>query len=82
MSSPNIVQAIGNTPLVPLRRIAPANAARVFLELESYNPTGSYKDRMALAVIEGAERRGVLQPGMCVIECSTGSRPNPAPASP
>ena len=68
-----MLAAIGRTPLVELRRIAPAGGARVFLKLEYYNPTGSYKDRMALAIIESAERRGALKPGMRVIEYTGGS---------
>jgi cysteine synthase len=72
--SASILEAIGNTPLVELRRVVPHGAARVFLKLEYYNPTGSYKDRMALSVIEGAERRGALQPGMRVVEYTGGSK--------
>jgi cysteine synthase A len=53
--------------------VAPAGAADVVVKLEFYNPTGSYKDRMALAMIEGAERRGVLKPGMRVVEFTGGS---------
>ena len=69
----SVLEAIGNTPLVQLRRIAPADAARIFVKLEYYNPTGSYKDRMAVAVIERAERRGDLKPGMRVVEFTGGS---------
>src|SRR5271166_3640501 len=69
----SVLEAIGNTPLVQLRSVAPAGAARVFVKLEYYNPTGSYKDRMALAMIEGAERRGALKPGTRVIEYTGGS---------
>ena len=68
-----MLEAIGRTPLVQLRRVAPSEGARVFIKLEYYNPTGSYKDRMALAVIEGAERRGVLKAGMRVVEYTGGS---------
>lgn len=67
------LQAIGNTPLVRLRRIVPADAAQVLVKLEGGNPTGSYKDRMALAMIEGAERRGVLRAGRRVVEFTGGS---------
>ena len=59
--SPSALGAIGNTPLVELRTLTPVGAARVFLKLEYYNPTGSYKDRMAIAVIENAERMGLAQ---------------------
>lgn len=69
----SILEAIGNTPVVQLRAVVPKNAARVFVKLEYFNPTGSYKDRMALAMIEGAERRGVLKPGMRVVEYTGGS---------
>jgi len=69
----SLLDAIGNTPLVQLRRVAPQGAARVFIKLEYYNPTGSYKDRMARSVIECAERRGALKPGMRVVEYTGGS---------
>ena len=68
-----MLEAIGKTPLVQLHRVTPTGSARIFLKLEYYNPTGSYKDRMALAVIEGAERRGVLKAGMRVVEYTGGS---------
>jgi cysteine synthase A len=58
---------------VRLRRVVPAGAAAVLVKLESMNPTGSYKDRMALAMIEGAEARGLLRPGMRVVEFTGGS---------
>jgi cysteine synthase len=67
------LQAIGATPLVRLRQVAPDGAAQVLVKLEGGNPTGSYKDRMALAMIEGAEDRGSLQPGQRVVEFSGGS---------
>ena len=69
----SVLEAIGNTPLIRLRRVVPPGAADVVVKLESINPTGSYKDRMALAMIEGAERRGVLKPGMRVVEFTGGS---------
>lgn len=67
------LQVIGNTPVVHLRRIVPKNHADVYLKLESVNPTGSYKDRMAKSMIEEAERRGDLKPGMTVVEATGGS---------
>ena len=77
MPSPPVVDSvlatIGHTPVVRLRRLVPAGSADVFVKLEYFNPTGSYKDRMALAMIEGAERRGALRPGMRVIEFTGGS---------
>jgi cysteine synthase len=68
-----ILDAIGSTPLVQLRRVVPGGAAAIHVKLEFYNPTGSYKDRMALAMIEAAEARGDLRPGMSVLECTGGS---------
>jgi cysteine synthase len=67
------LDAIGNTPVVRLRRVVPEGSADVLVKLEYVNPTGSYKDRMALAMIEGAERRGDLRPGMTVLEYTGGS---------
>jgi cysteine synthase A len=69
----SILDAIGRTPIVKLKRLVPPGAADVFVKLEFFNPTGSYKDRMALAMIEGAEARGALRPGMRVIEYTGGS---------
>jgi cysteine synthase len=69
----SILHAVGNTPLVRLRRVMPPGAADVVVKLEFYNPTGSYKDRMALGMIEGAEARGALKPGMRVVEFTGGS---------
>ena len=69
----SILQAIGNTPLVRLRHCVPANGAEVWLKLEYCNPTGSMKDRMALAMIEGAERDGLISPGDTVVEYTGGS---------
>ena len=69
----SILQTIGNTPLVRLHRCAPGNGAELWLKLEYFNPTGSMKDRMALAMIEGAERDGLISPGDTVVEYSGGS---------
>src|SRR6185295_16037124 len=69
----SVLSAIGGTPVVRLRRIVSTGDANVLVKLESINPTGSYKDRMALAMIEGAERRGALKPGMRVVEFTGGS---------
>jgi cysteine synthase len=69
----NILQCIGNTSLVELRRVSPKNGARILLKLESENPTGSMKDRMALAMIEAAEADGRLKPGGSVVEYTGGS---------
>src|SRR5437763_3756441 len=70
----SVLRAIGGTPVVRLRRLVSAADADVLIKLEFVNPTGSYKDRMALAMIEGAEARGLLRPGMRVVEF-TGSSP-------
>ncbi|KAJ5462812.1 pyridoxal phosphate-dependent enzymebeta subunit [Penicillium sp. IBT 31633x] len=67
------LDAIGNTPVVRLRHLVPAGHAKVFLKLESLNPTGSYKDRMARSIIEEAESQGKLKPGMTVVEATGGS---------
>jgi cysteine synthase A len=69
----SITSAIGNTPLVKLQKITPPNCADIYVKLEYFNPTGSYKDRMALAIIEGAEKRDALKSGMTVVECTGGS---------
>jgi cysteine synthase len=69
----SLLHAIGNTPLVRLNRVVPPGSADVVVKLELANPTGSYKDRMALAMVEGAEARGALRPGMRVIEFTGGS---------
>jgi cysteine synthase len=69
----SILEAIGNTPLVRLRRCAPPNGAELWLKLEYYNPSGSMKDRMALAMIEGAERDGLISPGETIVEYTGGS---------
>jgi len=68
-----ILDAIGNTPLVRLSRCAPANGAELWLKLEYRNPTGSMKDRMALAMINGAERDRLISPGDTVVEYTGGS---------
>lgn len=68
-----MTDVVGGTPVVQLSKVTPADAADVFVKLEWFNPTGSYKDRMALAMIEEAERRGDLRPGMTVVEYTGGS---------
>lgn len=68
-----ILDHIGNTSLMALRHIVPGNGARILLKLESENPTGSMKDRMALAMIEAAEVDGRLKPGGSVVEYTGGS---------
>jgi len=68
-----ILEAIGNTPLVRLERCVPSNGAELWIKLEYRNPTGSMKDRMALAMIEGAERDGLISRGDTVVEYTGGS---------
>ncbi|KAF5599636.1 cysteine synthase [Fusarium pseudoanthophilum] len=69
----SILDAIGNTPVVKLRHVVPENCADVYVKLEFFNPTGSYKDRMAKSMIEEAEHRGSLRPDMVVVEATGGS---------
>ena len=71
--SESALGAIGNTPVVKLRRVVPDGSASVYVKLEYFNPTGSYKDRMAKTMVEQAEARGTLKPGMTVVEASGGS---------
>lgn len=77
MTSPasvdSVLHAIGHTPVLRLRKIVPPGSADVYVKLEYFNPTGSYKDRMARAMIEGAEKRGTLRKGMRVVEYTGGS---------
>ncbi|HET9742936.1 MAG TPA: pyridoxal-phosphate dependent enzyme [Terriglobales bacterium] len=68
-----VLEAIGHTPIVRLRKLVSRDMADVIVKLEYYNPTGSYKDRMALAMIEGAEARGSLRPGIRVVEYTGGN---------
>ena len=69
----DILGTIGNTPIVKLQKITPPGCGEVYVKLEANNPTGSKKDRMALSMIEGAEKRGDLIEGMSVVEYSGGS---------
>jgi cysteine synthase B len=69
----DIVQAIGHTPLVELKRLSPKPGVRVYAKLESYNPTGSVKDRVARAMIEDAEERGAIAPGQTILEPTSGN---------
>jgi len=64
---------IGNTPLIKLEKLSEPNCAEIYVKFEGANPTGSMKDRMALSMIEGAERRGELKPGGTVVEYTGGS---------
>ena len=69
----NVLDLIGNTPLVRLARIAPAGGAEVLGKLESFNPAGSVKDRIALSMVAAAERQGLLQPGGVIVEPTSGN---------
>lgn len=73
LERPGALASIGNTPLVRLSRLPGPSDAEVWVKLEAANPTGSYKDRMGLAMIEGAERAGRLRPGQTVVEYTGGS---------
>ena len=72
-ASESVLDSIGNTPLVKLRRVVPDGSARILVKVEGTNPTGSMKDRMALAAIDAAERDGRLAPGGTVVEYTGGS---------
>jgi len=72
-TGPAVHTTVGNTPIVKLRTLVSPGDADVFVKLEYFSPTGSYKDRMALAMIDEAERRGALRPGMTVVEYTGGS---------
>src|ERR687895_755494 len=69
----DIVQAIGNTPLVELKRLSPKPGVRIWAKLESHNPTGSVKDRVARALIEDAEEAGAILPGQTILEPTSGN---------
>ncbi len=73
MDRPGGLSAIGDTPVVRLARMAGEGGAEVWVKMEAANPTGSYKDRMALAMIEAAEADGRLRPGQLVVEYTGGS---------
>jgi cysteine synthase len=69
----DIVQAIGNTPLVELKRLSPKPGVRLWAKMESFNPTGSVKDRVARALIEDAEEKGAIRPGQTILEPTSGN---------
>src|SRR6188768_615710 len=69
----DIVEAIGNTPLVELRRFSPKPGVRIYAKLESFNPTGSVKDRVARSLIERAEEDGLIAPGQTILEPTSGN---------
>ncbi len=69
----DIVQSIGNTPLVQLKRLSPKPGVKIWAKLESRNPTGSVKDRVARALIEDAEEKGAIEPGQSILEPTSGN---------
>src|SRR5947209_5405623 len=69
----DIVQAIGHTPLIELKRLSPKPGVRIWAKLESMNPTGSVKDRVARALIEDAEEKGAIGPGQTILEPTSGN---------
>jgi [CysO sulfur-carrier protein]-thiocarboxylate-dependent cysteine synthase len=69
----DIVQAIGNTPLIELPSLSPKPGVRIWAKLESHNPTGSVKDRVARALIEDAEEKGAISPGQTILEPTSGN---------
>ena len=68
----NILETVGRTPVVKINRIAPANV-NLYVKIEAFNPLGSVKDRLALGVIEDAEKKGQLKPGQTVVEATSGN---------
>jgi len=68
-----IIDTIGNTPLVEISKINPNPKVKIYAKLEGFNPSGSMKDRVALAMIEDAQRTGILKPGKTIIETSNGN---------
>src|SRR6201998_2769331 len=69
----DIVQSIGHTPLIELKRLSPKPGVRIWAKLESRNPTGSVKDRVARAMIEDAEEKGLIRPGQTILEPTSGN---------
>src|SRR5687768_10314434 len=69
----SVIDAIGNTPLIEITKVGSSSGARIFAKLESANPTGSMKDRMAKTAIVNAEKRGWIKPGDTVVEYTAGT---------
>ena len=69
----NILETIGNTPLVKLNRVVEDIPAMVLMKVETFNPGHSIKDRMAVKMLEDAEKRGDIKPGSTIIECTSGN---------
>src|ERR671921_2890290 len=68
----NILETVGNTPVVKVDKLAP-KGIDLYVKIEAFNPLGSVKDRLALGVIEDAERKGLLKPGQTVVEATSGN---------
>src|SRR5690349_17633573 len=68
----NILETVGNTPVVKVGKLAPAGID-LYVKIEAFNPLGSVKDRLALGILEDAERRGALKPGQTVVEATSGN---------
>ena len=73
--SDSSLELIGGTPLVKLNKVVPSNGSNIFVKLESTNPGGSVKDRIALSMVEDAEKTGLLKPGATIIEPTTPGGP-------
>src|ERR1700741_3781297 len=69
----DIVESIGHTPMIELKRLSPKAGVRIWAKLESRNPTGSVKDRVARAMIEDAEEKGLIRPGQTILEPTSGN---------
>lgn len=72
-SHPDVISLIGNTPLVKINRLSPSGCAEIWAKLEGYNPGGSVKDRIALSMVEQAEKEGLLAPGGTIVEPTSGN---------
>ncbi len=68
----SILDTIGDTPIVKLHRLAPDNV-EIYVKVEAFNPAGSVKDRLAFAIVDDAERRGMLEPGQTIVEATSGN---------
>src|SRR5713101_5997936 len=68
----NILETVGNTPVVKINKLAPPNV-NLYVKIEAFNPLGSVKDRLALGIIEDAEKKGALKPGQTVCEATSGN---------
>lgn len=71
--SDNSLELIGQTPLVKLNKVIPSNGSNIYAKIESFNPGGSVKDRIALAMVEDAEKKGIIKPGSTIIEPTSGN---------